>query len=169
MTKLNVYKKILLLALFIPFLCNGEEKQPISIDSNQSGVVSLSPHLRDLFTQEMRQLQIGMTEIVPLYISGQWEKIVPIASKMQDSYVLKQSLSKQQMHELHTKLSDEFIELDQSFHYLSGMLAHAATMKKPELVGFYFSKMSETCVSCHTKFATQRFPSLAPKSHTHNH
>jgi len=50
------------------------------------------------------------------------------------------------MHEIHSILPGAFIELDQQIHYLSGMLGHAAEMEKAELVGFYFSKMSEICV-----------------------
>jgi len=163
------YFQIIFLVLFIPSLAGAEEKEHLPVDSNNSGIVNLSPNLRNLLSQEMRQLQKGMIEIYPLYISGKWAEIIPIAKTMKDSYVLKQNLSKEQMHELHLKLSNEFLELDQQFHYLSGMLAHAAKMEKPELVGFYISRMSETCVKCHTKFATHKFPSLAPNTQPHDH
>lgn len=158
---------IIFLVVLIPSLCHGEEHPTTS--SNVSGVKSLSPDLRELLSREMRQLQEGMITIHPLYISGEWVKIIPIARAMKNSYVLKQSLTKQQMHELHKKLPHEFIGIDQQFHYLAGMLEHAAEMKKPELIGFYFSKMSETCVRCHSKFATHRFPALAPETHTQEH
>ena len=117
----------------------------------------------------MRQLQKGMTEILPLYVSGGWAEIAVIAGKMEDSYVLKQNLSAEQMDELHAKLPGEFIELDQQFHYLAGMLEHAAVVEKVELVSFYYSEMGEACVSCHTRFATQRFPALAPRPQAHEH
>ncbi|MFT4837061.1 MAG: hypothetical protein ACI9IJ_001988 [Psychromonas sp.] len=42
------------------------------------------------------------------------------------------------------------------------MLGHATTNKKSELTNVYFSEMSEICVSCHTAFATHKFPTLAP-------
>jgi len=157
------------LAIVIPSLCHGEGDERHSIDKSHSGIVDLSSELRKLFSQEMQQLQKGMTEILPLYVSGRWAEIGVIASKMEGSYVLKQSLSEEQMHELHSILPSAFIELDQQFHYLSGMLGHAAEMEKAELVGFYFSKMSEICVSCHTQYATQRFPALAPKTQAHGH
>ncbi len=156
------------MALLIPSLCNGEGHGHHSIDKSHSDIADLSSGLRSLLTKEMLQLQKGMTEIFPLYISGRWDEIVPIANKMEGSYVLKQNLSEEQVHELHTKLPGGFIRLDQKFHYLSGMLGHAAKMKKPELIGFYFSKMSEACVSCHTQYATHRFPALSPKKvHVH--
>lgn len=161
--------QLLFLAILIPSLCHGEEHEHHSIDKSHSGIVDLSPDLRNLLSQEMLQLQKGMIEILPLYVSGRWAEIVSIASKMEVSYVLNQSLSEEQKHELHSKLPNAFIELDQQFHYLSGMLEHAAKMEKAELVGFYFSKMSEICVSCHTQYATHRFPALAPKTQAHGH
>ncbi len=134
-----------------------------------SGVQSLSPELRGLLSKEMLALQDGMKSIIPLYVAGKWDEIAHIASKMKSSYILKQNLTKAQMHELHTSLSDAFLKSDQQFHYLSGMLSHAAEMKKPELVGFYFSKLSESCVSCHSQFAMHKFPAFASKERSKKH
>jgi hypothetical protein len=55
---------------------------------------------------------------------------------MEGSYVLKQSLSEERKHELHSKLPRAFIELDLQFHCLSGMSQPAAEMEKAESVGF---------------------------------
>ena len=143
---------------------------PISHAENKnSGVSSLSPQLQQLFSKEMIQLNQGMKKIMDAYISGQWDIIVPIAKKMEDSYVLRQNLTKSQMHELHSKLPKQFLKLDEEFHYYSGMLSHASEMKKTELIGFYFSKMSETCVSCHSLYATNKFPSFNSKTGSNNH
>ena len=161
--------RLIFLALLLPSLCHGQGHERHSSDSSDTGIAGLSPELRDLFSREMRELEKGMTEILPLYVSGRWSEIGVIAGKMEDSYVLKQNLSAEQMDELHARLPGSFIELDQQFHYLAGMLQHAAEMEKVELIGFYFSKMSETCVSCHTQYATQRFPALAPKPQAHEH
>ena len=135
-----------------------------------SAIAALSPGLQDLFSKEMIELQNGMIEIFPLYISGKWQEIATIARKMETSYVLKQSLTTSQMHELHSKLPDSFIESDLQFHYLAGMLEHVANIEKVELVGFYIAKMSEACVKCHTEHATRKFPALTPKNMGgHNH
>jgi len=162
-------KRFLILAILIPTLSNAEEHQDHSTNEERLGVNDLSIGLRSLLSEEMRYLQKGMADIFPLYISGDWEAIAPLARKIENSYVLKQNLSEEQVHELHSKLPVGFIELDQKFHYLSGMLAHAAKMEKPELVGFYFSKMGETCLSCHSLYATERFPKLEPTSNEHAH
>jgi len=161
--------KIIPVLLLIPSLCFAADNALQAENSIPSAVTTLSSPLRTLLSQEMQQLQKGMMEIQPLYISGRWAEIAPIAKTMEDSYVLKKSLSKDQVHELHSKLPNEFIELDQQFHYLSGELAHAAKTQKPRLVGFYYAKMSETCLNCHTKFATHRFPALISKALKHDH
>ena len=88
---------------------------------------------------------------------------------MKNSYILKQKLTPEQVKELHSKLSPSFIEKDQEFHYLAGMLAHAAETKKPELVGFYFSKLSESCVGCHAKFALHKFPAFKSSKSVEEH
>ena len=159
-----------LLAVLIPALCHAKEDISHQAKGERSGITTLSPELRELFSREMIELQNGMMEIIPLYVAGNLDEISTIARKMESSYVLKQNLSKSQVHELHSKLSGSFIELDQQFHYLAGMLEHVASMRKIELVGFYISKMNETCVRCHTEYATHRFPALAPKSRDgHSH
>jgi hypothetical protein len=143
---------------------------PIShADNHNNGVSSLSPDLQKLFSKEMIQLKQGMHEIMDAYVSGEWDVIAPIAKKMEGSYVLRQSLSQSQMHELHSKLPSAFLELDDKFHYYSGMLSHASEMKKTELIGYYYGKMSETCVSCHSSYATHKFPSFKPKTVNENH
>ena len=111
----------------------------------------------------MQALQSGMMSIIPAYISGNWGEIETTAAKIKSSYILKQSLTESQANELRTVLPNEFIEKDQRFHYLAGMLEHAAKNKKPELINFYFSEMNESCVSCHAVFATHKFPALTPK------
>jgi len=50
------------------------------------------------------------------------------------------------------------------------MLEHAAKNEKAELVNFYFSEMNESCIGCHTVFATHKFPALADvKKGEHSH
>jgi len=126
----------------------------------KSGIEALSPELRDLLKKEMSALQEGMMSIIPAYISGNWQEIETISLKMKNSYILKQNITKKQIQELHSSLPNEFIKKDKEFHYLAGMLNHAAENKKSELIGFYYSKLSESCVSCHSQYATHRFPSF---------
>ena len=138
---------------------------------DSSPVESLSPELRGLLSKEMRAIQQGMVEIIPAYASGNWGKIARIAHKIKNSYILKQNLTMEQKHELHTSLPESFVKEDQRFHYLAGMLEHVASNTNAELVGFYFSKMNESCVSCHSQYATHKFPAfvVVDEMQTHSH
>ena len=134
-------------------------------------VESLSPELRKLLQAEMQALQKGMMDIIPAYVAGNWGEIETIAQQMKNSYIMQQQLTDEQKKELHARLPDSFIEIDQQFHYLAGMLSHVAQVEKTELIGFYISKMGETCLSCHTQFAVHKFPALRqePEEHKHTH
>jgi hypothetical protein len=162
--------RITLLIILFPGLSFGAEALKHKDHETKTGVEMLSPDLRDLLSQEMRALQDGMMSIIPAYISGNWTEIESTSNKIKSSYILKQSLTENQVKELHSVLPHEFIEKDHRFHYLAGMLEHAAKSKKPELINFYFSEMNESCVSCHSKFATHKFPALkSDKEGKHTH
>ncbi|MEH6468214.1 MAG: hypothetical protein V7725_01220 [Porticoccus sp.] len=166
--KLAVVIMLSYLALFAS-LSYGENMHIQESKKVSSGVETLTPELRELLRKEMVALQTGMMAIIPAYVSGNWSEIEHIAHKMEKSYILKQSLTGEQLKELHESLPEAFIKQDQQFHYLSGMLNHAAKNKKLELVGFYFSKLSESCVGCHSQFAVHKFPAFAPKAIIEQH
>jgi len=46
---------------------------------------------------------------------------------------------------------------------------YAAKSEKPELINFYFSEMNESCMACHSMFATHKFPALSPKGQKGEH
>ena len=167
---MNKIVLLALLALLLPVLCQGEESERRQGGEEGSVIARLSPGLQQLFSREMIELQNGMIAMLPLYVAGKLDDIAMIADRMESSYVLKQNLNGSQMHELHTQLPDAFIEQDQQFHYLAGMLGHVAKVGKTELVGFYMAKLAEACVACHTAYATNRFPALSRKRQTgHDH
>jgi len=166
-------KYLFYICLFVLFFAKDGYSQEEHHHGHEktSGVEALSHDLRHLLSKEMLALQTGMMSIIPDYVSGNWKGIAETAGKMKNSYILKQSLTETQMHELHSLLPKEFIEEDQNFHYLAGMLEHAAEKKKPELINFYFSEMNEACASCHAQFATHKFPKLASdnEKEVHSH
>lgn len=126
----------------------------------KSSVGSLSNEVRGLLAQEMQFIDKAMKEMFSAYISGDWETIAKLSKQVEESFILKQKLTKHQKHELHEKLPKKFLMLDQQFHYYAGMLSHVAENEKTELVGFYYSKMQESCLGCHSQFATERFEKL---------
>ena len=122
--------------------------------------IQVSPDLKELLNQEMAAIQSGMMALIPAMAAGEWEEVATIGKNIKASFIMKQKLTKAQKEELHRVLPPAFIEMDQDFHKSSGMLAHAAEMKNADVMNFYFSKLNQACVSCHAKFATDRFPGL---------
>lgn len=165
------YLILCLIQCFIlaPTLSYSADVPPPKTNDTVSGIEALTPDLRDLLAREMQALQTGMMAIIPAFVSGNWTEIETTAHKMKNSYILKQSLTEKQAHQLHSVLPPAFIEKDQRFHYLAGMLEQAAKHRKPELVNFYFSEMTNSCVSCHSAFAQHKFPALASGKTDHDH
>ncbi|MBE9538819.1 MAG: cytochrome c [Proteobacteria bacterium] len=140
-----------LTAIAICFTCFS------SLGSADSGVQDLSPELRSLLSKEMLSLQEGMQSILPAYVSGDLDEVAKIARKIKNSYILKQQITDTQKRELKSKLPASFLQSDQKFHEYAGMLEHVSKEKHMELVGFYYAKLSESCVSCHSQHASHRF------------
>lgn len=126
-----------------------------------AGVEALSTPLREALGAEMAALQGGLMAVIPAIVAGHWDEVARIGQQMRDSYIMKQSLTEAQLDELHRALPASFLELDARFHYLAGMLSHAAEAKKPELVGFYLGTLTETCVNCHARHAKAKFPAFS--------
>ena len=166
---MKIIIRIAFFAILIPTMSYGEGTHSHKGDESAVGVEALSHDLRDLLSKEMQALQKGMMSIIPAYNSGNWAEIETTARRMKSSYILKQRLTESQVKELHSLLPHAFIEKDQRFHYLAGMLEHAAKNKKSELINFYFSEMNESCVGCHSVFATHKFPALSLKAKKGEH
>jgi hypothetical protein len=151
---------ILLIALIGAVSLNGY---------SQNEVQSLSPELRALLKQEMLAIQDGMQNIVPAFASGNLQEVSDIAAKINRSFILKQEITDLQKHELHEKLSKGFILKDQQFHKYAAMLEHVSKENHTELVGFYYSKLLESCVGCHSEHAGHRFPIFTNESAKEDH
>ncbi len=154
---------------FVPLQTLAEDvsHHPVSYASNQE--FRLSPELRQLLVAEMLAVRDGMMSLIPAISSGNWQAIAEIGRKLHDSYIMKQKLSKSQIEELHHSLPVGFLALDHSFNHSAGMLAHAAEEKNTDVVNFYFFKLNEACVSCHSKFAAHRFPGFARRGDHEEH
>ena len=145
-------KTVVALFIYVVFAANAY---------SESGVESLSPELRALLKQEMVAIEQGMKGIIPAYVAGDYPEVAKIAGQIKNSYILKQKISKEQKQELHHKLPENFINQDKEFHQYAGRLQHVSQEKRAELVGFYYSKLLESCVNCHSAYAGHRFPGLS--------
>ena len=140
-----------------------------SSNSANEVVEELSPEIRSLLKKEMLALQIGMQEILPAYVSGDLNTVTDIARRIKASYIFKREITDQQKAELVSKLPHDFLARDKRFHERAGMLEHVAKENHMELVGFYYAKLLESCVSCHSEYAAHRFPNLESSAPNEGH
>ncbi|MDA3806273.1 MAG: cytochrome c [Thiomicrorhabdus sp.] len=153
--------------LITPFALAVEQNHHDKADPEHG--IHISPDLKKILNQEMSAIQKGMMELIPAIVAGDFEQIASIGKNIKASFIMKQKLTKDQKKELHRALPPSFIEMDQSFHKSAGMLAHAAEQKNSDVVTFYFYKLNDSCVSCHSKFATDRFPGLVKTAEKDGH
>ena len=160
---------IVLLSVFCFSSTTMAEQEEHQTPGGTEAGVHLSPALKELLTQEMIAIQNTMMQMMPLISSGNWERIAHLAGKIAESHIMKRKLTEEQIKELHDTLPWGFKELDNSFHDMAAMLAHVAQEQHIELVTFYYYKLTETCISCHSKYATHRFPALNRQPMQHSH
>lgn len=132
-------------------------------------VLKLSPRLRGVLVAEMVGLRTGVAELAMSLTAGEWEKAAAEARRIHDSYIMAQQLSPAEMEELHHALPEEFVVLDERLHRHAEALAHAAEAADAELALFYFGKITEGCVACHTRFATRVLPGFRSPEPAHAH
>lgn len=123
--------------------------------------IHLSDELSGLLTREMLAIEQGMKALVTGIPAGEWETVAEVAQQISDSFIMAQQLTPEQMEELHHALPAGFVDLDRAFHSYAAMLAHAAKMKNADVAGFYHYKLIDACVTCHRRYAQERFPGLA--------
>ncbi len=129
-------------------------------EMKKSTEIHLSADLKEILNQEMNGIENGVMKIIPAIAAGDWETIAKIAQQIKASFILKQKLTPDQLKELHNSLPPEFVEMDMRFHSNAEKLAGAAHQRDGELVNFYFSKLHGQCMTCHAKYAPERFPGL---------
>ena len=151
-----------LLLLFIAATPTPHAAEPPAI-----ATAELSPETRSLLIEEMRALASAMGVIHQAIVTGNHETVGQEAQKIMDSFVLAQSLTADQRHELHTRLPAPFVAADSAFHELAGRLSQAGGDHDPGLQRYWFEEMTRACQDCHATFAAERFPGLtAPEPKT---
>lgn len=129
-----------------------------------------TPKLQQLFAEEMRLLLDASQKIIAAMIAGDDAGVAHQAQAIHDSFILDKKLTAQDRKDLESAVPAAFLELDAGFHRMAAKLAQAARNKDRDLENFYFSRMLESCQSCHRQYATDKFPAHAkpvPVGHSH--
>lgn len=127
-----------------------------------SGDVHLSPQLRGLLRQEMRDVARGTQVLAIALASADWKTLADTSAQIRASYILERKLTAAQKRELARTLPAGFKQLDADFHARAEKLGHAARARDHELATFHFSRLVESCASCHSAYARSRFPGFLP-------
>ena len=137
---------------------------------SEAGGLHLSPPLRALLQEEMREITRGTQALVVAMASADWRATADIAGKIHASYILHRKLSPGQRQEFGRALPDGFKQRDAEFHSRAQKLANAARARDHELAAFHFGRMIEACSGCHADYARSRFPGFSPgRSIGHDH
>lgn len=161
-------------ALLLIFLWSAAYGGP-STEEGHKGVqkdepgVELSRELKSALVKEMVSIQSDMKAMISSIASGDWDRIEALARNIDGSYILRQNLSEGQIQELHHSLPEGFRDMDAEFHRTAGRLAHAAAEHDGQLVSFYYYKMVEGCVTCHSTYAQHRFDKFQGTQSRHDH
>lgn len=163
--RINKWTAVALLGMWAGF---GEARA--EEPAHQSDDINLSRDLRGLLLDEMREIAGASEAIVTSIASGDWESIHRIGEQIRASYVMAKNLTEEQKKELNDTLPDRFKWLDREFHARAGKLSQAAAARDAELVAFHYSRLLESCATCHAAFAKSRFPGFRPRtSDVHQH
>lgn len=130
----------------------------------------LTPRLKQMLSEEMLSVKQSAKMILDGLLAGDHSMVATQAQQIHDSFILERSLTEQDKKDLMKAASPEFLKLDGEFHQTAGKLAQAAQHKDYELQRFYYSRLIESCQSCHSQHATDRFPTFSgaqPEGHTH--
>ena len=123
----------------------------------------LSQELRTLLQTEMREIAGASQAMVMSFVSGDWKSIQRVSEQILASYVMERSISDSQKRKLEDKLPDRFKRLDMEFHARANKLGLAAASEDPEIFAFHYSRLLETCATCHAAYAKLRFPGFSSK------
>lgn len=149
-----------ILALATP--AESAEPQPVG--------PKLTPKLRKLLAEEMRAVNHASQQIVAALAAGDHAAVAKSAQQIHDSFILEKRLTDKDRHDLEAAVPPAFLELDGAFHVTAAKLAETARHKDIELQAYYFGRILEMCQTCHSKFASDRFPAFGgkpPATHAH--
>jgi len=149
------FQHILLISL--PFLSGILQAEQSNMDKP---LLSDQPHLQTLLRDEMGALLTATSKIADALPQGDWPTVATTAKAIHDSFIFQQKLTPRDRDILHHSLPEAFIHLDKGFHQRALKLHEAAAKNDAELSLYHYARLLETCVQCHQRFATHRFPTL---------
>jgi hypothetical protein len=109
----------------------------------------------------MQELRSGMQQLVGHLAEGRAGEAEKVARQIHESFILKQSLSPDELKQLVRLLPESFVERDRQFHQLAEQLAEKAGQNDYSGAAQVYGEMFQSCMECHRRYAVERFPGLA--------
>jgi hypothetical protein len=156
------YPLAALLIIGLVGIVYAEQPEPIS--------PKLTPRLSKLLDEEMQMIRQAMRQIFDGLIFGDHALVATNAEQIHAGYVLSRKLTAKDKADLMKAATPEFLRLDGKFHETAKKLSEAAKHKDYELQRFYYGRLAESCQTCHSRYATDKFPAFSggqPKGHSH--
>ncbi len=150
-------KLLLLLCAFIVIMMTAIAARAEKNLYEKSGL-HISKKVRRLLSAEMNRIQNGMTNLVIAVSAGKWDEISLISGKMEKGYIMRQKLTKEQREKFNSSLPDGYKKINNEFQKILSQMIGAAGVQDGLLVNSHFSRLNETCIRCHAKYAKKRFP-----------
>ncbi|MCA9732679.1 cytochrome c [candidate division KSB1 bacterium] len=122
--------------------------------------LKLSPKFQNVLKKEMLEIQTAMQKILPLLAKGESEKTAQLAKQIHNSFILKQTLTPDELKALVKLLPAPFIKIDRAFHDQASKLAKAAKQSNFKKSSEIYGRLVNACVNCHSQFAHELFPGL---------
>lgn len=120
----------------------------------------LTTKLRGLLQKEMIEIEAAMKDVYSAIIRGNHELVTEKGQAIHDSFILAQELTAEDRQALKAALPEAFLKLDQKFHGQAEKLAAAGENENTGEQKRLFDRMTDTCVSCHSRFVDERFSGL---------
>ena len=123
--------------------------------------LGLPDDLSTALRAEMLALEPAMAQLQSQIARGRGADAAQTATRIHDSFILKQELSPEQLEALVAAVPPEFLHRDRAFHQSAASLAHAAEAGDMAEAARLYGEMTTACVGCHADNAATRFPGLA--------
>ncbi len=149
----------------------------VGVAINPAGAKDLDPlgpkltsRLKQMLSDEMLSVRQAAQQILNGLIVGDHSLVATQAQQIHDSFILARALTEQDKKDLTKAAPPEFLALDGQFHVTAKKLSEAALHKDYELQRFYYSRLVDSCQTCHSQYATDKFPAFSgaqPEGHSH--
>ncbi|MFO7550888.1 MAG: hypothetical protein R6W80_05750 [Haliea sp.] len=108
----------------------------------------------------MVQIDAAMQVIHGAIVRGEHEVVEKQGMAIHDSFILQQSITPEQRKALKAAVPDGFLQLDQGFHALAARLSDSGGRKDTAAQLQIFGELTQTCVTCHSRYVSERFDGL---------